>query len=320
MAQIHGVAPFLSDMVHGLKMPDDVKNRIQTVSQRTVMQSYRLLFLCKYLIGKLEEAGIPILLLKGVGTASLYAVPELRKSGDVDLLLLEPEKLTLARSVLEQSGCIIGERQSALHHVVFYAEGNIEIELHTMLAEPFDNNKINKYLENLLPECREHIQRKDIMGVELPILTVEYHAYELLLHMLQHFLRSGFGLKLLCDWVVLWRHTILESEKERYLKLVSESGLKGFSDMITQVCCTYLGLEKEHIAWMGISVKYDVEEFMREILEAGVWKVFPGTDGGASQCRQIRVCEGIPSSNEVKFPKGWQECPALAGALGDYLK
>ncbi len=137
-----------------------------------------------------------------------------------------------------------------------------------MLAEPFDNIRFNQYLQEKIPACRENTVQADVMGVTLPILAPAYHAYELLLHMLQHFLRSGFGLKLLCDWVVFWNRESDSKQREEYLALVRESGLKGFSDMVTLLCCEYLGLPKDRVEWMKLVGKYDVKGFLEEILEA----------------------------------------------------
>ena len=167
-----------------------------------------------------------------------------------------------------QCGCTVSQEQPALHHVVFRTPENIEVEIHTLLAEPFDNGKINQYLRERVVDCRQNVARADCMGVSLPILDTGYHAYELLLHMLQHFLRSGFGLKFLCDWVVFWNRDVSGEEQKKYLTLVQESGLRGFSDMVTLFCCTYLGLEWEKIEWMDIIGNYDVKSFGREILEA----------------------------------------------------
>jgi len=249
-------------------LPDSVKLAVQKASISAVKQSYRLLFLSKFLISKLQEADIPVVLLKGVATAWFYPVPEYRKSGDVDILLLDTTKLEQCSEILTSCGCVKKESQDALHHVAFLTENGIEVELHTLIAEPFDNRKINRYLETLVATCAEHVQEVEIMGVRLPVLKDGYHAYELLLHMLQHFLRAGFGMKLLCDWVVFWNHEHSKEEQELYLKLVQESSLKGFSDMVTQVCCEYLGLERKRVEWMELGQSYDTEEFLREVLEA----------------------------------------------------
>ncbi|HIW82514.1 MAG TPA: nucleotidyltransferase family protein [Candidatus Acetatifactor stercoripullorum] len=268
-ARLHGVLPllFLAKGQTG-QAPEAVREEILEAARKTVMQSYRLLFLSKYLIGTLEKEGIRTVLLKGAATASFYPEPELRKSGDVDLLLLCPNELARACAVLKKKGFWVKEKQTALHHVVFSSKEGIEIELHTMLAEPFDHERINRYLEEKLRECGEHVYRKELMGVELPVLEDAFHAYELLLHMLQHFLRAGFGLKLLCDWTVFWGRCVSQTQKEQYLCLVKESGLKGFSDTVTLACCAYLGLARERVEWMGLPKESCEREFMEEILEA----------------------------------------------------
>lgn len=248
--------------------PDVVKKEVERAAISVTKQSYRLLFLSKFLVSKLREAGASVVVLKGAATANFYPIPEYRKSGDVDLLLTDPGKLEVCCKVLEECGCIRKDSQHALHHIAFEAEGGIDVELHTLIAEPFDNRKMNNYLQKLVAECKLQAKDTDIWGVMLPVLKDGYHAYELLLHMLQHFLRAGFGLKLLCDWVVFWRRECSEAEQEIYLKLVQESGLKGFSDMVTIVCCRYLGLEEETVSWMGLGSDYDTEEFMREVLDA----------------------------------------------------
>ncbi len=269
MARKHSVLPLLYDvLVENPQVPEELQKEIAASAQRTVQQSYRLLFLSKSLQQSLEEAGITTVLLKGVATASYYPVPELRKSGDIDLLLLDPKKEEAAGHVLERLGLKKQEHQHALHHTVYVTKEGIDIELHSMLAEPFDNGQMNQYLEKLQQFCAENIMQRDCMGVNLLILQTAYHGYELLLHMLQHFLRSGFGLKLLCDWVVFWNQETSVKTQEQYLQLIEDSGIKGFSDMITLCCCHYLGLEKRYVEWMRLSELYDMESFMSEIMEA----------------------------------------------------
>lgn len=248
-------------------VPEKLREAVRRESSQLVRQSYRLLFTGRAVVGVLEKEGIPVVVLKGVAAARSYPEPELRKAGDIDLLV-EPGRLEEACRALEKAGCRVAERQPALHHVVLLTEEKIEIEVHSMLAEPFDNEPINEYMGKKLGECLEHAVRREVMGVEFPMLDYGFHAYELLLHMLQHFLRSGFGLRFLCDWVVLLREDIPEEERLRYLRLVRESRVKGFSDMITLACCDYLGLEKSRIAWMEIPSRMKSGEFIREVLEA----------------------------------------------------
>lgn len=249
------------------KIPEKFRKAVQQEARGIVLQSYRLLFAGRSAVQHLEQEGISVAVLKGVAAAGAYPEPELRKAGDIDLLV-KPGQLEEACRALEKAGCRVAERQPALHHVVLLTEEGIEVEVHSMLAEPFDNEQVNEYLRGKLSESFEHVVRRETMGVEFPVLDHGFHAYELLLHMLQHFLRSGFGLRFLCDWVVLWRQDVPQVSRRKYLELVQESRIKGFSDMVTKACCEYLGLEQERVDWMEIPLQLSAEGFMREVLEA----------------------------------------------------
>lgn len=257
-------------------VPEVFKKEIEKYSRMIVLNNYRFLNIDIWLDKTLKKAGIPFCIMKGIAAAADFRVPELRKSGDVDILLTNPGDLERAVSEIEKLGIRKEEEQHSLHHVSMLGMDGIEIEVHTMLAEPFDNNRINTYVDSLVGECGRHIIRKTIMGAELPVLEDAYHAYELLLHMLQHFLRAGFGVKLLCDWVVLWNRGLSETEGQTYLRLVKESGIKGFSDMITRACIKYLGLKREKVLWMKPfddgktreELEKQTEIFMEELMDA----------------------------------------------------
>ncbi|MDO5154835.1 MAG: nucleotidyltransferase family protein [Eubacteriales bacterium] len=268
IADAHKVTPFLyeSFMQHPT-FHQEVKNQIALTTQVTVAQNYRLLLLDKYLVEKLQQQDVSVAILKGLATASYYEYPEYRKTGDVDLLLLEKGQLEKACVVLKGLGFYVTEEQHALHHIVFSSDEGIDIELHTVLSEPFDNQRMNRYMEQRTSECKDYICTCQVAGIELPSLGPAYHAFELLIHMLQHFLRAGFGLKLLCDWVVFWNQPISKDEQQLYLKLIEACGIKGFSDQVTSVCCRYLGLHEKNIAFMQID-RCDDMEFMSEVFEA----------------------------------------------------
>lgn len=328
LATEHSVLSLIYDAVQELdNVPEYLQNDMRVQSRGICLYNYKFLILNRNIIKRMDEEGVKCCILKGVVTAGYYPIPALRKSGDIDILLLDEDKLEKAISVLGEFGFKANETQLTNHHIEMEdAEKNV-VELHTMLAEPFDNKKINGYLEKLVPVCGRHIVKVDAMGVELPMLDHAFHAYELLLHMLQHYLRSGFGLKLLCDWVVFWNRvcsrgddyvgfsvtaampgadngsavkqdgdtgiqwdipnntdksgpyngsatsseaaencealTAAKKKKHeqrkqqaRYMKLVKESGLKGFSDLVTALCVRYLGLKYECVRWMELDPRY----------------------------------------------------------------
>lgn len=271
LAQNQGVLPLLYDTLKQEKtLPESLWKVCRAEAIAMTRKSYHLLFYSRRLIRLLEEGGVNSVLLKGMTIAVAYPVPELRKSGDIDLLLTEPKDLRRAEEILKAAGLKVYEEQHANHHLVFLSEdGKILIELHTMLAEAFDDDRINKYLRELIRECGEQCEMKSLIGVECRVLKPGFQAYQLLLHMLHHFLRAGFGLKLLCDWVCFWNPGIPKEEKEIFLRLIRESGMEGFAAMVTAACKQYLGMEQEVLTELQSQEKEKVEDFLLDILEGG---------------------------------------------------
>ncbi len=290
VAENHAVLSLLYDRLMEEALSEENRKRTERVSRRVVQQSYHLLFFSRYVIELLQQQGIQVVLLKGPAISCYYPVPELRKSGDVDLLLLDKDKLAQAGKIFKEAGFCVEKKQITNHHLAVETPQGIEIELHTMLAEPFENDEINRYLEQTALEMKYHVQEKDIMGIRLPVLSDAYNAYYLLIHMLQHFLREGFGLKLLCDWVVFWNSNISEEEVQGYQKLIKESRLEGFSRMITSLCIHFLGLKD--IGLCSLLPKETSREFMKDILEA--------EEFGKSNRERMLVLQGTGISDYMR--------------------
>ena len=207
IADRHRVLPLLYDVLENI-LPEDGADwkRVQERSTQTVWQSYRLLFMSRYVTGLLKDAGIDTILLKGSGVAGLYPVPELRKSGDVDLLVENGKMAQEAGRCLQVHGFVAESGHQENHHLTYMSPEGIRLELHSALVEPFDSTEVNTFLEKCQKDFFENRVTENVMGVDFFLASPSYQAFYLLLHMLQHFLRSGFGLKLLCDWVVFWEH------------------------------------------------------------------------------------------------------------------
>ena len=287
MAWEHKVLPLLWDVLEELYEEDpplDLEPYRQ-VTESVVKQSYRLLFLTKGLTQAIQENNIPVVVLKGCGVAAYYPVPEYRKSGDVDLLFRNVEDAKAAAKVLENMHYELTEEQHANHHFVYRGKEGIDVELHAMLAEPFDDDRINERTEELLPSYLMEAEETQVMGVNIPTTSVPLQALELLLHMLQHFLRAGFGLKLLTDWVVFWNRERDEDMAARFRKLTEECGITGFAKAITLICEKYLGLNEIHIYGEGLEAEFSrgyAEQFLMEVVSAEEF-------GGADKNRMVAL-------------------------------
>ena len=152
------------------KIPENVKICIREEARKTVRQNYHLLYLEHRIIRTLQEAGVSVVLLKGASTAEFYPVPELRKSGDVDLFLPNPAQFPKAGERMENLGFVKNPAHSVNHHEVYVTEKHVEVELHTLLAEPFDDKETNRLMEELQKEVAVQAGKKKLMGIEFPVL------------------------------------------------------------------------------------------------------------------------------------------------------
>lgn len=272
VAESHKIMALLHPVLEHAGLQESIWKIVDRKGEQTVRQSYRLLMLSRYVIGLLKENGIDAILLKGCGTAAWYPVPELRKSGDIDLLFKSEDETRKALQILAQQGFVTTEDQPANHHIVCESRDSVSLELHMSLAEPFDSEKTNRFLADCQKEYFAHRRVVDCMGVAFELTSDGYHAFYLLLHMLQHYVRAGFGVKLLCDWVVFWESPLSEEEKKIFLRLTQESGTFGFAVMMTRVCVKYLGLREKQVEFLMQAEPKDVcdltEELMAEIFEA----------------------------------------------------
>lgn len=273
MAAEHRVLPMLCDVLEQLEeyVDPDQMERLYKTARKTVKQSYRLLFLTKELTEEIQNAGIPVVVLKGCGIAAYYPIPEYRKSGDVDLLLQNVSDVHAVGKILENRKYFLKEEQHANHHLVYQGPDGIDLELHSMLAEPFDDEKINRKMEELLPLYFQAVEETNSMGVYVPTARKALQALELLLHMLQHFLRAGFGLKLLTDWVVFWNREKDPETVSWFVNLAEECGVTGFAKAVTLLCEKYLGLTENRIYGDELESEFSAgyaEQFLTDVVKA----------------------------------------------------
>lgn len=245
LAGHQAVLPVLYPVLKTLPLAADQLAEANAACKHTAMEYYQIFFLARDVVRLLEGQGISVILLKGATVARFYPVAEARKSSDVDILLPKRSQLGQASRILEEAGYRCMDEQKTNHHQVWGTPDNHVLELHTTIVEPFDQHGLNAYIETLYELDAEDISHIRVMNTEFPALPEGLLGFHLLLHMLQDFLRMGFGLKLLCDWVVFWNHKMEPEEIEAFLRYVEDCHLAGFLDAVTSVCIQYLGLRAD---------------------------------------------------------------------------
>ncbi len=275
-AMRHKVLPLLYDVLDQ-QLTEEEQRILDRETQKTIAQFWRLFHFTKRACAVLENAGVTVAVLKGISAANAYPLMEYRKSGDVDLLV-RTEEMDRAEHALEAIGCKRASLQDSLHHVAFESLDGIEIEVHTLFAEPFDNKEANQKLEQFSRDALNHIVQTEIEGTVFPMLEPAWLAFSLVMHMLQHYLRAGFGLKLLTDWTVFWNENGSEELKAEYTAMVSELKIDGFSDLVSSACVEFLGLSESCMPGNRTE---------RNLCEAFLNEVFAGGEFGHDQSSRM---------------------------------
>ena len=271
LADRHEVLSLLEHVLEVDRIPEEQRLAVQFKTARTVHKGIQLQVLNARLTVLLEKEGIVAVTLKGCAVARFYPTPELRKTSDLDLFVANEDEAGRVIQILCENGFRPSSEWHANHHFVLVSDKKEVVELHTTWTEAFKEKHLNQYLEKLQEESIQHCHLVEFQGFKMYAYETAWQAYYLMIHMLQHFVGSGFGLRNLCDWVVLWENCDDSKAREDFWKIVCESGTAEFAKAITSICVRCLGLaqEKSPIP-VGNAVEREVaDELLRDILDAG---------------------------------------------------
>lgn len=271
LADRHEVLALLENLSYSDRLPEEHRLNAQMKTARTVHKGIRLQALNSRLTSLLEKEGITAVTLKGYAVSRFYPVPEFRKTTDIDLFLFSRSDARKAGRILCENGFRYSAEQHANHHLVLISKKNDVVELHTAWADDFKEKHLNRYLEQIQKESFGHCKHTDCGGARLYVYDTAYQGFYLLIHMLLHFVGSGFGLRNLCDWVVLWESCDDEKARDDFVKLACDSGTAEFAKAVTSVCIEYLGLlrEKSPFPYEALAEKDLTDGLLRDILDAG---------------------------------------------------
>lgn len=216
----------------------------------------------------LERGGIPYAVVKGAVCRALYAEPDLRPSGDEDILidaadrercgeLLRAEGLELLAAKEGDPVTHWGDRKTGLH-----------IELHTALMPESraEDKLLNEYFSGQLA-CTVTARVQD--GA-VKTLCPTSHFLFLVCHALKHFIYGGFGIRTVCDVVTYAERYAREIDKECvYSRLETVRG-RIFLDQLFAIGRDFLEFDLAGSGWT-LSAPPDAGEMLEDILDAGIY-------------------------------------------------
>lgn len=192
----------------------------------------------------LSKNGVNYAIVKGQVLASLYPEPLLRQPGDIDFYC-NCSDFERAKKLIEQTwGVEIKSNKSAKHFCFAYK--GVVFEMHFSLIS-FYNKRKNNYWKQLLQEdngCEVLVD-----GNPIKTLSPTLHTLYVFLHLYQHLMNLGIGLRQLCDLAVMLHAYKSEIDREELKKHLKALGMEKAFCACGFILVCKLGLPEEEFLY-----------------------------------------------------------------------
>lgn len=232
------------------------------------------------------EHGIVATLMKGQGVALNYPNPLRRQCGDIDIYV-GSDAYNKTNELMESLGAE-AEGDEIIKHKSWFWEG-VEIEVHkemAVLSKPSHYRYFKKLLKDWFPNKLESVE---IENTTIAVAPAQFDAIFLLVHILEHLLREGIGLRQPLDWLLfIDRHKDQLDRKQLEIDL-KKTGLLELAASLIGVGSKYLGF----VQLKGV-LQYQVSDdnidlLFNEIMQSGNFGVIDKQKKGDSANRAFII-------------------------------
>lgn len=225
---------------------------VQIIEQRNREVDEAVVALCK----EMEAEEIRMLVFKGQTLAVLYPNASLRQSGDIDYYIWKEDwQISIER--LEQSakdGVITNYIDYSTEKDVQYEYNDVAYEMHKMMVS-LASPKHRRYWEQVvMPEILAHPWTLKINSHNVPTLAPTYNILYVFVHIFEHLILDGIGLRQFCDlFYLLKTYALSDVEVGRLKKHLQGLGLTKAFTGICAILTDYLGMPENSVP-MSITV------------------------------------------------------------------
>lgn len=259
------VYPLLSGMDKSMGIPKGLLECWRTDTLHACMAQEHNYFLIGNILKSFSNAGIPVIVLKGLVLRDLYPDPGLRSMGDADLLIMPGD--------MERAGGILRNFQYVLcsddgKHAEYTHKHFLSIELHRAIM-PYDC--VDKYTDFESGIWERSVQA-NVGGVQAFSLSARDMAVYLLMHMSSHAISGGFGLRQLSDFVLFVEAHSKDMDWNGFFKTAQWCHIETFAKILLEVCRKLLALAlPEACRESGPQDSSLVNDLILDIFDGGVF-------------------------------------------------
>lgn len=244
MAGAHNVVALVYEAIERLpetqQPPRQVRLKFAVMADQSVQRFRQRSEVIGELLDLYDEAGIPIMIIKGVSIARLYPKPELRTFSDVD---------TYHFGQIREADALAAERlgitpDDDVHHHTKWRYKGVLVENHY----DFINTKShvsNRAYEQLLKAEAENAVESEWQGHKVRFASPRFNALFLMRHMASHYAAERVSLRHLYDWKVFVEQCGSEVDWAEMYSIYDQFKMRPFVDAVRGILIDYLGLAPE---------------------------------------------------------------------------
>lgn len=277
LAAQHRVLPMVYEAVYSCPAASADKSGTVQMQRRAALQTMILQtqktseFLRIY--QAMRRAGAHPIVVKGIICRSYYPKPDLRYSGDEDVLVPSEEFLVCHR-VLKEVGMAVSDTDlniETAYEVSYEKQGSpIYIELHKSLFSPEEvYGDLNRYFTKV----HSHREELVVEGVNLYTMQPTEYLFYLICHAFKHFLHSGVGIRQVADIALYANARGAEIDWDTIRMYLREMRADRFALALMRIGEQYLTLDVKAACLPQEWLESDVDEtaMLMDILAGGVY-------------------------------------------------
>ena len=253
----------------------EIINRYKVQAVVLMMQQTQRAKMFFKIYNVLLEKGIKPIVVKGAVIRSMYKNPDCRCSNDEDILIEKSEFFKCHEILIEE-----GYECETKYHILkenipyevayFNRSTKLRIEIHTALLP--ENSNAFEGLNRQLKGIFESAQLKNIGPGEVWTLSDTQHFLFLLSHSYKHFVYCGFGIRQLCDLLMMAEKCRKTIDWDYIEKSAAENRIYRFLINLIDIGEQYLGFDGNRLPLRyKQKIKPDSGNLLEDMLQAGVF-------------------------------------------------
>ena len=268
LAQTQSSLPFLLPYIKDSSLLANIKYQTKLM----MLNYYQIEQFTRRIAGLFDANNISYILLKGISLAAFYPVPEYRQLGDVDIYINDKEMFNRANALLLANGYTKDDEISDHHQGYLYkvpqTGRTMILELHYRIVGLYQYAPVNKIVDDVFAANTFSPAMQTVNDRNYPVLPPTEYTFYMIHHMLKHYLYSGFGIRLLCDFTFFLGHNYTAIDFAQIHTWCKESKILHLYEIILETCRIYLGLPETIDSKIHYN-KNDCKAFITQLLEDG---------------------------------------------------